>query len=175
MTKQGQSDRDRKVEAPVASDAEKGTKRTRPVKKMGGPKFPAELVAIKALFLESFAEYGNIRLAATTAGVNRSSHYGWLKKDPEYAARFASAQEDAIEVLEYEARRRAVIGVPEPVGFYKGQPSAYVQRYSDVLLIFLLKGLRPEMYRDRYEVTGKDGGPLETKVTFYLPQKVIQA
>ena len=29
-----------------------------------------------------------------------------------------------------------------------------VRRYSDVLLIFLLKGLRPEQYRERYEIKG---------------------
>ena len=32
--------------------------------------------------------------------------------------------------------------------------------YSDTLLIFLLKGLRPQKYRERYEHTGANGGPI---------------
>jgi hypothetical protein len=37
-----------------------------------------------------------------------------------------------------------------------------VWKKSDALLMFLLKGLKPERYRDRVsaEVTGKDGGPI---------------
>jgi hypothetical protein len=37
-----------------------------------------------------------------------------------------------------------------------------VQEYSDTLLIFLLKGARPQKYRDnvRQEVTGSNGTPL---------------
>ena len=54
-------------------------------------------------------------------------------------------------MLEREARRRAVEGVEEPVGFYKGEPSAYVRKYSDTLLIFLMKGARPDKYRDRWD------------------------
>lgn len=35
-----------------------------------------------------------------------------------------------------------------------------VKRYRDLLLIFLLKGVRPEKYRERYEVTGDQDRPL---------------
>jgi hypothetical protein len=66
------------------------------------------------------------------------------------------AKEMAADRLEEEAWRRAVDGVEEPVGFYRGEPGAYVRRYSDTLLIFLLKGLRPEKYRERYEHSGGD-------------------
>ncbi len=45
-------------------------------------------------------------------------------------------------------------GVEEPVGWYKGVPGGTVRRYSDVLLMFLLKALRPEKYRERVEVRG---------------------
>lgn len=40
------------------------------------------------------------------------------------------------------------------MGWHKGQPGGYVREYSDVLLIFLLKGLKPEKYRDRLELKG---------------------
>jgi len=44
-----------------------------------------------------------------------------------------------------------------PWGGYKGQAGGTVKRYSDTLLIFLLKGLKPEVYRERLEVRGTLG------------------
>ena len=108
----------------------------------------------KRAFLAAFRETGNVRLACETAGVGRSSHYRWLGEDPDYRGAFELAEEDAADILEAEARRRAVEGVEKPVGWHKGEPGGYVREYSDVLLIFLLKGLRPERYRERYEVKG---------------------
>jgi hypothetical protein len=77
------------------------------------------------------------------------------------------AIDDAADILEFEARRRAVKGVDVPV-IYKGRlsqtyvdadgrmvspytPGAKlvpltVKRYSDRLLMFLLRGARPEKY-----------------------------
>ena len=34
----------------------------------------------------------------------------------------------------------------------KGQAGGTVREYSDTLLIFLLKGMKPEKYRERYQV-----------------------
>ena len=46
-----------------------------------------------------------------------------------------------------------MFGVEQPV-FYKGEVCGLVRKYSDVLLIFLLKGLRPEVYRKNRHITG---------------------
>jgi hypothetical protein len=62
--------------------------------------------------------------------------------------------------LEQEARRRAHDGVRKPV-YQGGKRVGYIQEYSDTLLIFLLKGLRPEKYRERFEHSGAGGGPLQ--------------
>jgi len=105
-------------------------------------------------FLVAFRATGNVRLACKAASVGRSSHYRWLDKDSEYRAAFDLAKQDAADILEAEAFRRAVEGVEEPVGWYKGVPGGTVRRYSDVLLMFLLKALRPEKYRERVEVRG---------------------
>ena len=40
----------------------------------------------------------------------------------------------------------------KPTGWYKGEAGGYVTEYSDTLLIFLLKALRPEKFRERVEV-----------------------
>lgn len=115
----------------------------------------------KKAFLSAFAECGNVTEAAKLAGVDRTRHYDWLK-DPAYAERFADAEAQAIDGLEKEARRRAIEGTDKPV-FYRGGECGVIREYSDTLLIFLLKGARPEKYRDnsRIEHTGVDGGPIE--------------
>ena len=142
----------------------------------------------KKAFLLAYADSANVTVAATAAKVGRRTHYDWLENDAEYAAAFKAAGEDAADLLELEARRRAAEGVDEPVihqgqmmGVWvnaKGQQVAKdtpgarmipltVKRYSDTLLIFLLKGARPEKYRDnaRIEHTGAGGGPVKTETT----------
>jgi hypothetical protein len=73
--------------------------------------------------------------------------------------------DDAIEagadVLEAEAWRRAVEGVERPI-VSGGKVVTTVREYSDTLLIFLLKGRRPEKYA-RFEVSGANGGPIAVK------------
>ena len=68
------------------------------------------------------------------------------KEDPVFAAAWDEAEEKAADVLEAEARRRAVLGVPKPLGKVvrddDGQPIA-IRRYSDTLLLALLRAHRP--------------------------------
>ncbi|HKS27088.1 MAG TPA: hypothetical protein VJS44_04685 [Pyrinomonadaceae bacterium] len=106
------------------------------------------------------AEQGVVKLACDSAKVSRALVYKAKTEDPVFAEAWDDAMDSAADVLEAEARRRAYEGVEEPIGFYKGAPSAHVRRYSDTLMIFLLKGARPEKFRERHEVTGKDGAPL---------------
>ncbi len=104
-------------------------------------------------FLAAFAEAGTISAAAKAARINRRLHFKWMESDPNYVERFCDAQEKANERLEGEARRRAVEGWKEPV-FYEGVHVGDKPKYSDNLLMFLLKGGLPEKYKERYEQTG---------------------
>jgi len=116
--------------------------------------------AVKQAFLDVLRHTGNITAAATVLGMNRDTYYEWVKKDPTFRAAAEDAMDEGIDRLLIEVRRRAVDGVDEPVGFYKGKPGAFVKRYSDNLLMFLVKARRPE-YRDNYrgELHGHMGGP----------------
>jgi hypothetical protein len=67
------------------------------------------------------------------------------KRDPDFAARWADALEEACDALEAEARRRAVEGVEEPV-VSAGKLVCTVRRYSDTLLLALLRAHRPERF-----------------------------
>lgn len=99
--------------------------------------------------------------SALAAGVGRATVYEWRRDDPKFAALYDEAHEDALDALEEEARRRAYDGVLEPM-VSAGSLVCHVRKYSDTLLITLLKGKRPDTYRDRHEVTGKNGAPLIT-------------
>ncbi len=103
----------------------------------------------KRAMLIAYARTGNISQACAAVGIGRRSHYDWLDSDDDYAAAFRQAGEDAADALEAEARRRAFEG-------------------SDTLLIFLLKGLRPERYRERYDhrLQGGDEKMVFGAVTF---------
>jgi hypothetical protein len=105
----------------------------------------------KRAFLNAFALLGRVPQAAKAAEIDLSLHYKWLKSDPDYALSFKDAQDMAADLLESEAVRRAVQGVDKPV-YYKGRQVGTVKEYSDTLLIFTLKGLRPEKYKDRIQV-----------------------
>jgi hypothetical protein len=110
----------------------------------------------KRAYLRALVETGgNVTRACELAGIDRSTPYSrqW-KEDGELQAALESARDMAGEALESEAIRRAVEGVEEPVGWYKGQAGGYVRRYSDVLLMFMLKGRYPERYRERVELRG---------------------
>ena len=115
-------------------------------------------------FVEAFLTTANVSHACRAADIDRSTHYHWLKTDAEYAEVFQHAEEEATDALEAEARRRAVEGVSEPVGWFQGNPGGYVQRYSDTLLIFLLKGARPEKYKERHEHSGDSAQPLTFRI-----------
>lgn len=101
-------------------------------------------------FLKAYSELGVLSKAAEVAGIKLRQHYYWLQAFPEYAEEFEEAAQKALGRLEEEAIRRAVDGVEKPV-FYKGQKVGTTKDYSDTLLMFMLKGMSPEKYRDRYE------------------------
>jgi len=120
----------------------------------------------KIAFLAAFANCGRITKAAAGASINPDTHYEWRKSDPEYDKAFAALRERVTDLLEDEAFRRAVEGVEEPligrIGKDQDGVVHHAVRYSDTLLAILLKGNRPDIYRERHELTGKDGGPIET-------------
>ena len=118
---------------------------------MGRAKPKAYSVALrKKAFIDAYRKVGNITTAAQLANVGRRTHYDWIAEDSEYAAEVADATEEAADTLEQEAWRRAVEGVEEPVGWYQGRAGGLVRKYSDTLLIFLLKAARPAKFRESF-------------------------
>lgn len=101
-------------------------------------------------FITAYLQLGTIHHACLDIGLTRQAHYEWLE-DEGYALLFAQAQEAYKERLEREADRRAVQGVDHPV-IYQGEITDTYKEYSDNLLMFRLKKLDPDGYRDRQEI-----------------------
>lgn len=113
--------------------------------------------ASQAAFLAAYRVTGNITVGCDAAGVARSTFYAWRDIDPEFVAELVDARDEAADLLEIEARRRAVEGVvrrekkaQQPDGTWVTSEIETV--YSDQLLMFLLKAARPETYRERSSV-----------------------
>jgi len=92
-----------------------------------------------------------VSYAIQTLGLGRRASYTLKEKSPTFAREWAEAIKAGTDFLEDEARRRAVEGVTKPV-FYKGLECGSVQEYSDGLLQFLLKGRRPEKFRENIDL-----------------------
>ena len=93
----------------------------------------------------------------------RSTLYLWRRTHKEFAEAMADSMEEGADLLEDECLRRARDGVDVP-RFHQGKICGHVRRYSDALLIFLLKARRPEKYRDR--IIAKNSGAQRHPIAF---------
>lgn len=135
--------------------------------------------AKRQAFLTALAQLGVVTAAAEAAGINRVTAWRWREADEEFAKAWDDAIEQAADRIELEAHRRAVVGFEEPVVHKgvlsyrteryvdeetkeerwrvvlddRGQPVPLtIRRHSDALMGILLKGHKPEKYRDNSKV-----------------------
>jgi hypothetical protein len=114
----------------------------------------------RAAVLAALAQGWSVHAATQRAGIGYQSYYDWRDDDSTFRAEADAAIEAATDLLEDEARRRAMDA-------------------SDLLLIFLLRSRRPHIYnRKQTMAIGGDvdspplaihhsGGP--KNVHFYIP------
>ena len=115
-------------------------------------------------FLQAYSKTCNVVAACRLCGIARRTHYAWLKKYPPYAETFKECRRAAGDFLESIAVERATVGWTEPV-LYQGKVAAHVRRYSDGLLMMLLRGFKPEKYGvQRQEISGPQEAPKQAKV-----------
>lgn len=79
-----------------------------------------------------------VRAAATSAQINFTTHYEWLKEDEEYKKLIGDAIEFQTQGLEQSVEERA--------------RGINADRPSDVLSIFLLNAKRPDVYRPKTKI-----------------------
>ena len=104
----------------------------------------------RATFLGSLASTGVVLIACKAAGVSRMRAYRERKRSAAFAGRWDDALDGSADLLEAGARRQAM-GHARPV-YHRGAAVGAVEQYSDRLLMFLLKGARPEKYRSGHDL-----------------------
>ncbi len=125
---------------------------------------------VRDIFIEHLRLTGNVSASARHAGVSRTTVHRWRAVEPDFAERWDDAEEEGIDALEQEARRRATEGDEEYVvsmGQLVKDPETgaflTTRKRSDGLMTLLLKAHRPEKYRERHEV--KNTGNISINIT----------
>jgi hypothetical protein len=92
-------------------------------------------------FLGALRETCNVSHAARSAGIGRRTAYDWRDADPDFAAAWQEAEDEAVDKLEQVARDRAIDG-------------------SDRMMEILLKAHRPDKYVERRLLGSDPANPL---------------
>ena len=106
----------------------------------------SEVAETKAVFLAELSIDGNVSRAARKAEIDRVQIYRWKDADAKFSKDWDEHKRIGDHALEDEATRRAYEGIDVPVTI-AGEREV-IKRYSDSLLMFRLKGIFPEKYRD---------------------------
>ena len=114
-------------------------------------------------FLDSLRAGNTISFACDAFNLARRAMYQLREDDEAFRAEWDEAYEEGAEILEQEARRRAVDGIDKPI-VYRGVITGKVKEYSDTLLIFLIKGRKPDVYGDK--IQQQQSGELLVKVEY---------
>jgi hypothetical protein len=109
-------------------------------------------------FLAALEQTGSVTQSAETAKIGRCNAYEHKRNDPAFAALWEQALDAGADALEDEARKRAFAG-------------------ADVLLMFLLKGLRPQKWRESRSTIppAELNKMIETELQRIAKQKEVEA
>jgi hypothetical protein len=116
----------------------------------------AGTVEVKQRFLDAYARTGNVTQSVLEAGVSRRTVYTWQETDEQFVVAMREAENQAIELLEAEARERATTGGRLVREVYRDDrliERIVEYRPSDAVLVKLLQALKPEKYGDKLAVT----------------------
>lgn len=107
----------------------------------------------RVIYLEMLSHCANVTIAARVAGVSREA-VRLAREDKDFVAKEKEAMEIGVDLVEASAFKSAVYGDMEPV-YHKGILVGHVVKYSDKMRELLLKGRRPEVYKDKVEHSGE--------------------
>lgn len=120
------------------------------------PKLTKEL---KTVFCRAYARHGIISDGTLAAGITYRIYHRWRKDDELFNEDCKTAEAMANDLMEREARRRAIDGFGRPI-IYQGEITGEYTDYSDALLTTLMKGNKPEKYKERTQHSGQIGRPM---------------
>jgi hypothetical protein len=114
----------------------------------------------KALLAALEKSLGVVTTACRAAGINRDTHYRWLKEDPEYAEQVASLADMALDFGESQLHKLMQDGSAAAVIFFlktKGKGRGYVE------------GSELKVYTPDTAPSWLDGSPIGNEATEDLP------
>lgn len=98
-------------------------------------------------FLDALAVIGTVTGAAKAAGVDQSLPYKWRKQDAAFRECWDGLADQVGTVIESALVERVLHGVEKPLT-YQGEIFGYVREYPDHVGVALLRGMKPEKYRE---------------------------
>lgn len=122
------------------------------------PKYTSLTPLVLESFLHVMALSGNFSKACRELRLNPTTVFALRHSDEEFGKRYNDAMRVAAEGWEAEVARRAFEGYERPV-YQQGMLVGQQREFSDSLAAMLLKGAKPERYRERSssEVTLRGG------------------
>ncbi len=109
----------------------------------------------KTALLEALEKsLGVVTSACKSVKLDRTTFYNYVNDDPAFAAAVFDIENVALDFAESQLHKQIQSGVPSSTIFYlktKGKSRGYIERIEN---------------------TGKDGGPIETKITQIIIQGV---
>jgi len=120
---------------------------------------PALTKELKMVFLRAYARHGIASDGTLAAGITYRTFYRWQKEDEVFSEDCKTALMMANDLMEREARRRAIDGFERPI-IYQGEVTGEYTDFSDSLLTTLMKGNKPEKYKERTQLSGSVGRPM---------------
>jgi hypothetical protein len=149
----------------------------RPGRPPGSNEDVARDKAVKqAQFLEAYMKLGRVDLATKHVGIPYHLPYCWAREEKsDFKQRWNEARDVVAQHLEDSAYKRAHTGVQKPI-YQRGVLVDYVREYSDTLTMFLLKGLKPQVYREHValEHSGDPEKPVKQEVRVGLSDEAAE-
>lgn len=106
-----------------------------------------QVAAAKEKLVDAVTRLGTPYQACSKLGISYWTHRSWLRSDEVYACAIEDAIEMNTEMLEDAAIKRAVHGTSQPI-YANGEIVGHRTVSHDQLMMFLLKGRRPDAYRN---------------------------
>lgn len=117
-------------------------------------------------FLDALSDLPNVAAACEAAAICRTTAYEWREDDPDFKEAWNHAEGLAVAKLEEAGLRRARDGVVRRPIFHPktGKHVGDEIEYSDAIWGKMMAAHHPD-YRNRTEVSGPAGKPIEIKNT----------
>lgn len=109
---------------------------------------------MESTFLDVLRTTGNVSASARAAGISRRRAYLRRRQDEDFRGEWESALEEALDELEGELRRRALLGTEKPV-YYAGKACGSIRSYNDNLGMFFLKNRRHNVFGEHKSRSGR--------------------